>query len=319
MAVGFRRCQLALIFWAALGGESRVFEGRQDAFADGPVLLFNQELKRQLSGEQIYRRTLRCLDMLSIEGQFTFTAEQPQMHCATFFIGEPEEFISIDFDFVNIDCQAGDFLKVFDGWILKGEKFPSSSDHPLPTSERYRDFCEAGASPTTIRSSQNVAMIFFRIQDAGNGFTLTIKKQPNLFPCNIISQTPSGRFTMIVPHQHRNCSFSIIYPTLIKISDLSLGHLQGFHLKKPTAGCRGAGDFMELLGGNGLDPSKMLPLADLCHSFSGPAQMKIGCDNTVLRLVSSGKHINQVTFEYYQLDQYEQENNSLNEFCLSSI
>lgn len=50
--------------------------------------------------------------MLSIEGQFTFTAEQPQMHCATFFIGEPEEFISIDFDFVNIDCQAGDFLKV---------------------------------------------------------------------------------------------------------------------------------------------------------------------------------------------------------------
>ncbi|XP_060546643.1 corticotropin-releasing factor-binding protein isoform X2 [Pantherophis guttatus] len=257
--------------------------------------------------------------MLSIEGQFTFTAEQPQMHCATFFIGEPEEFISIDFDFVNIDCQAGDFLKVFDGWILKGEKFPSSSDHPLPTSERYRDFCEAGASPTTIRSSQNVAMIFFRIQDAGNGFTLTIKKQPNLFPCNIISQTPSGRFTMIVPHQHRNCSFSIIYPTLIKISDLSLGHLQGFHLKKPTAGCRGAGDFMELLGGNGLDPSKMLPLADLCHSFSGPAQMKIGCDNTVLRLVSSGKHINQVTFEYYQLDQYEQENNSLNEFCLSSI
>lgn len=72
-------------------------------------------------------------------------------------------------------------LQVFDGWILKGEKFPSSSDHPLPTSERYRDFCEAGASLTTIRSSQNVAMIFFRIQDAGNGFTLTIKKQPNLF------------------------------------------------------------------------------------------------------------------------------------------
>uniref|UniRef100_A0A8C5REQ2 Corticotropin-releasing factor-binding protein n=1 Tax=Laticauda laticaudata TaxID=8630 RepID=A0A8C5REQ2_LATLA len=209
-----------------------VSKGRQDTFADGTALLFNQELKRQLAGEQIYRRALRCLDMLSIEGQFTFTADQPQMHCATFFIGESDKFISIDFDFVNIDCQAGDFLKVFDGWILKGEKFPSSLDHPLPTSERYRDFCEAGASLTTIRSSQNVAMILFGIQDAGNGFTLTIKQQPNLFPCNIISQTPSGRFTMIVPHQHRNCSFSIIYPTLIKISDLSLGHLKGFHLKK---------------------------------------------------------------------------------------
>lgn len=53
-----------------------------------------------------------CVDMLSIEGQFTFTAEQPQLHCATFFIGDPDEIITIDFDFVNIDCSAGDFLKV---------------------------------------------------------------------------------------------------------------------------------------------------------------------------------------------------------------
>lgn len=53
-----------------------------------------------------------CIDMLSIEGQFTFTAEQPQLHCAAFFIGEPEEVISIQYDLVNIDCQGGDFLKV---------------------------------------------------------------------------------------------------------------------------------------------------------------------------------------------------------------
>lgn len=53
-----------------------------------------------------------CIDMLSIEGQFTFTADQPQLHCATFFIGEPEELLTIEYDFVNIDCQGGDFLKV---------------------------------------------------------------------------------------------------------------------------------------------------------------------------------------------------------------
>lgn len=34
-------------------------QGREGTFADGPALLFNQELKRQLSGEQIYRRALR--------------------------------------------------------------------------------------------------------------------------------------------------------------------------------------------------------------------------------------------------------------------
>lgn len=70
---------------------------------------------------------------------------------------------------------------MFDGWILKGEKFPSSLDHPLTTSQRYVDFCESGNIQRTIRSSQNVAMIFFRIQLPGNGFTVTVKKSSNLF------------------------------------------------------------------------------------------------------------------------------------------
>ena len=78
--------------------------------------------------------------------------------------------------FVCIFC-----WKVFDGWILKGEKFPSSQDHPLPMTERYIDFCESGLSRRSVRSSQNVAMIFFRVHEPGNGFTLTIKTDPNLF------------------------------------------------------------------------------------------------------------------------------------------
>lgn len=50
--------------------------------------------------------------MLSLQGQFTFTADRPQLHCAAFFISEPEEFITIHYDLVSIDCQGGDFLKV---------------------------------------------------------------------------------------------------------------------------------------------------------------------------------------------------------------
>lgn len=50
--------------------------------------------------------------MLSLQGQFTFTADRPQLHCAAFFIAEPEEFITIHYDRVSIDCQSGDFLKV---------------------------------------------------------------------------------------------------------------------------------------------------------------------------------------------------------------
>lgn len=52
------------------------------------------------------------------------------------------------------------------------------------------------------------------------------------------------------------------------------------------------------------------------------AQMKISCDNTVVRMVSSGKQINRVTFEYRQLEPSELETsdgNSIPEFCLSRL
>ncbi|PNI10706.1 CRHBP isoform 4 [Pan troglodytes] len=241
------QCHFILIFLTALRGESRYLELREAADYD-PFLLFSANLKRELAGEQPYRRALRCLDMLSLQGQFTFTADRPQLHCAAFFISEPEEFITIHYDQVSIDCQgrrlpegeaptasqpggrhgrvgkgwgaapSAGLLSVFDGWILKGEKFPSPRIILLPSAERYIDFCESGLSRRSIRSSQNVAMIFFRVHEPGNGFTLTIKTDPNLFPCNVISQTPNGKFTLVVPHQHRNCSFSIIYLCCLLVS-----------------------------------------------------------------------------------------------------
>lgn len=38
---------------------------------------------------------------------------------------------------------------------------------------------------------------------------------------------------------------------------------------KLQSGCSGSGDYVELLGGNGVDTSKMFPVADLCFSLSG--------------------------------------------------
>lgn len=52
--------------------------------------------------------------------------------------------------------------------------------------------------------------------------------------------------------------------------------------------------------------------------FAPSAQMKIGCDNSVLRLVSSGNYINRVSFQYRLLEHNELPNtreNSLVNFC----
>lgn len=46
--------------------------------------------------------------------------------------------------------------------------------------------------------------------------------------CNVISQSPEGSYTMVIPQQHRNCSFSIIYPVAIDISEFSLGRYNNF-------------------------------------------------------------------------------------------
>lgn len=50
--------------------------------------------------------------MLANDGYFTFEASQPELACATFIIAEPSEVISLELSDVNIDCSAGDFIKV---------------------------------------------------------------------------------------------------------------------------------------------------------------------------------------------------------------
>lgn len=84
--------------------------------------------------------------------------------------------------FVLSEKQTLDHPQVFDGWVLKGEKFPSSQDHPLPLHQRYTDFCSsAGGGGAASRSSQNVAMVFFRIHSPDSGFTLAVRKLHNPF------------------------------------------------------------------------------------------------------------------------------------------
>ena len=53
-----------------------------------------------------------CLDMVALEGQFTFTAARPTRGCAAFFIAEPDQVLSLFYDRVNINCRGGDFIKV---------------------------------------------------------------------------------------------------------------------------------------------------------------------------------------------------------------
>ncbi|KAM9794125.1 corticotropin-releasing factor-binding protein-like [Syngnathus typhle] len=302
-----QRLFFLLLSLCILKGNCRYIEDN-DILKDEFYSFFNSELRKETAQELLmYRRPLRCVDMVAVEGRFTFTAEHPQLSCAVFFMAEPDEVVNIEYDGVDIDCQAGDFITVFDGWVMKGEKFPSSQDHPLSLSERYVDYCDSTTSTRrSVRSSQNVAMIFFRVHNAGSGFTVTFRKVANPFPCNVISQSPEGAFTLVNPQQHSNCSFSIVYPVEVDISEFSILGLRGNFPKWPTSGCASdSEDMVQVLGGSGLDTSKMLSLTTLCSSSGRPSHVKVGCDNTVVRMVSSGRYVNRVSFSYRLLDSQE--------------
>lgn len=43
--------------------------------------------------------------------------------------------------------------------------------------------------------------------------------------------------------------------------------------QRSRASCAESGDFVQLLGGNGIDTSKLLPITDLCISFTGPSEL----------------------------------------------
>uniref|UniRef100_A0A8C6NUN4 Corticotropin-releasing factor-binding protein n=1 Tax=Nothobranchius furzeri TaxID=105023 RepID=A0A8C6NUN4_NOTFU len=267
--------------------------------------------QKRESEDFIFRRPLRCLDMLANEGYFTFVASRPQLACAAFIIAEPGEVISVELSDVSIDCTAGDFVKIFDGWVLKGEKFPSSFDHPLPPHERYTDYCSSTGPLVASQSSQNVAMVFFRIHSPESGFNLAVKKLHNPLQegMDMNRLVSSGRIRLkSIKYTNAN---SEKYMQNTKCADVSLQ-------RQLWSGCSGSGDYVELLGGNGVDTSKMFPVADLCFPASGLAQMKIGCDNSVVRLVSSGNYVNRVTFQYRLLDQNElpkTRENGLDHFC----
>uniref|UniRef100_A0A3B5MH57 Corticotropin releasing hormone binding protein n=1 Tax=Xiphophorus couchianus TaxID=32473 RepID=A0A3B5MH57_9TELE len=275
-----------LLCLSVLKGDCRYTENN-DISKDELYSLLSSDLRREIPELLTYRRPLRkFLEKIKIVS------------------------------FCVLPCPA----KTFDGWVMKGEKFPSSQDHPLPLYERYVNYCDSGTARKSLRSSQNVAMVFFRVHGAGSSFAMTVRKHVNPFPCNVMSQSPEGSYTMVTPQQHRNCSFSIIYPVAIDISEFSLGHHSNFPTRSLPS-CAESGDYVQLLGGSGIDTSKLLPITDLCISFTGPTHMKIGCDNTVVRTVSSGRFVSRVSFSYRLLDSQELQTiklNNVEDFCFNN-
>lgn len=58
---------------------------------------------------------LECLDMIKSPGRWWYREEVEEQMCAVYLIGNPDEFINILIENVNIDCWDGEYIEV--NWI----------------------------------------------------------------------------------------------------------------------------------------------------------------------------------------------------------
>ncbi|KAL5020033.1 hypothetical protein ScPMuIL_002925 [Solemya velum] len=201
---------------------------------------------------------------------------------------------------------SGGLLAIVDGWELQGEMFPSQDDHPQGMDERYHAYCGPDKPNRIFIASQNVALIQFRIPSLGEGFKVNVRLIDNPQPCNAVAMLENGIYTMKNFGERRNCTISIIYPERIQLVSVDVG----VTAEKPiiegeiglTDKCAhpAGSDLVEIMNGNGLDTSIMTKRAAFCGMESGAENkgVVLGCQHSVVRLVSSGKFYNSITFLY---------------------
>lgn len=250
----------------------------------------------------------QCIYVKSEEGVYVFTSPGVKQVCGLYIITDPDKQVEFEFQAFDISCTKGGLLSVIDGWELNGQFFPSPEDHPLSTEKRYREFCSKTKPRKSFISSQNVGLIEFRIPTKGQGFRVSVKFINNPKPCNAVLQDPQGVYTLRNYNRKSNCSISVIFPLSISILASSIGMQsswppQNFDVETGLVSkChkRGLNDFVEVRGGDGLDPAQMNVVADYCGLQSIPSSkaMTVVCGNTAVRLVSSGRYENSITFSF---------------------
>jgi len=260
-----------------------------------------------------------CMTVSHSEGgRFRYEGGREDQVCGLYLVGRPDERIVLTLDAVDINgaCDHNQIVLV-DGWELNGNVIPSPQDHLLTLDQRMKSVCEEGGQIQLV-SSQNAAMVQYKIGTPGLGFSVSVKYIDNPEPCNVLMSDMTGVFQISNHGQHRNCSVTtLLFPAKVSLLEVNVGSRlrkkreveqkrssgrarRGLFYDVPSPQCSELGevDFLELGGSGELDSSNLEARSTLCGGRSEDSLEKdltILCGSSTLRLVSSGEFRNSVT------------------------
>ncbi|XP_014254909.1 corticotropin-releasing factor-binding protein [Cimex lectularius] len=241
-----------------------------------------------------------CFHVASTEGHYYYrsTSNDPTV-CGFYVVADPSQVVEIFFDYLDVPCNTGGLVAVVDGWELNGGYFPTVSEHPLPLEQRVSEFCGLTAPSKVFITSQNAALIQYRVPKQSKGFSFKVNFLKNPSPCNMLIDGLEDLYTVRQTGKASNCSLMALYPVHASILSLNVGEtVPGFN-KKETGTMRrcqesGLKDYVEISGGYDLVTPKQKQAETFCgvDTYPRPTEETVLCGISTIKLVSSGEYDN---------------------------
>ncbi|CAH2071271.1 unnamed protein product, partial [Iphiclides podalirius] len=243
-----------------------------------------------------------CFLVSSEEGELFYKSpsNEPSV-CGIYMIADPDKRIQVTFNYLDVPCENGGLVAWVDGWELNGQVWPADAWDD----ERLVESCERRPQQK-LTSRQNAALIQYRVPAKGKGFAVNVRHVKNAKPCNVMVFGAEGVYTLRNHGETGNCSILAISPATVRILDLDVGQsMKRGPLSLETGTIhhctkRGLPDYVDIGGASGLDHTKMEVLDSVCglDSNAGQRPAYIACEDTIVRLVSSGLYKNSVTLAF---------------------
>lgn len=272
-----------------------------------------------------------CVTVSARPGEYRYTAaagpeSTGETVCGFFIVADAAQIVKVEMTELDVSCGDGGLVAFFDGWEMNGKVFPNEYDHASPMSSRAQEMCgraEERITMPTMYSSQNAALVQFRVPSPGQGFAFRVSFVQNPDPCNILMDDHEGVFTLSTRGDGvaRNCTLTtLLFAGNFQILESTMSGVRSGEEGPDAPRCHGGceTDLVQFGGSSDLETALLDASETLCSCHARRyirRGMTAFCSSSTFRLVSSGRYDNSVTIRARAASESDIDFNSLMVMC----